>query len=55
MPNSQNDRNKNGSPKRKVTPPNLKRRPSQQPEDDFNWRTGRIIIGWAAIILAVFL
>jgi cell division protease FtsH len=55
MPNSQNDRNRNGHPKRKVTPPNLKRRPGQQPEDDFNWRTGRIIIGWAAIILAVFL
>lgn len=55
MPNSQNDRNKNGPPKRKVIPPNLKRRSSQQPEDDFNWRTGRIIIGWAAIILAVFL
>ncbi len=55
MANSQNDRNKNAPPKRKVTPPNLKRRQNQQPEDDFNWRTGRIIIGWAAIILAVFL
>ncbi len=55
MPNPQNDRNKNGHPKRKVAPPNLKRKPSQQPEDDFNWKTGRIIIGWAAIILAVFL
>lgn len=55
MPNSQNDRNKNGPPKRKVTPPNLKRRSNQQPDEDFNWRTGRIIIGWAAIILAVFL
>ncbi len=55
MPNPQNDRNKNGPPKRKVAPPNLKRRPNQQPDEDFNWRTGRIIIGWAAIILAVFL
>ncbi len=55
MPNSQNDRNKNGPPKRKGPPPSLKRKPNQPPEDDFNWRTGRIIIGWAAIILAVFL
>lgn len=55
MPNSQGGRNKNGSPKRKVTPPNLRRKSGQQPEDDFNWRTGRIIIGWAAIILLVFL
>ncbi|HUI30416.1 MAG TPA: ATP-dependent zinc metalloprotease FtsH [Candidatus Acidoferrales bacterium] len=53
MPNPQNDRNKNGNLRRR--PPNLKRKSSQQPEDDFNWRTGRIIIGWAAIILAVFL
>ncbi|MCL4510110.1 MAG: ATP-dependent zinc metalloprotease FtsH [Bacteroidetes bacterium] len=55
MPRSPNERNKNGSPKRKATPPNLKRKPNQPPEEDFNWRTGRIIIGWAAIILAVFL
>ncbi len=55
MPNSQNDRNKNGPPKRRVTPPNLKRRPNQPPEEDFNWKTGRIIIGWATIILAVFI
>ncbi len=55
MPKSPNERNKNGSPKRKATPPNLKRKPNQPPEEDFNWRTGRIIIGWAAIILAVFL
>ncbi len=55
MANSQSDRNKNAPPKRKATPPNLKRRQGQPPEDDFNWRTGRIIIGWAAIILAVFL
>ena len=55
MANSQNDRNRNIPPKRKVTPPNLRRKPNQPPEDDFNWRTGRIIIGWAAIILAVFL
>ncbi len=55
MPNPQNDRNKNTPPKRKGMPPNLKRKPNQPPEDDFNWRTGRIIIGWATIILAVFL
>ncbi len=55
MPNSQNDRSKNGPQKRKGPPANLKRKPNQPPEDDFNWRTGRIIIGWAAIILAVFL
>ena len=55
MANLPNDKNRNGSPKRRVTPPNLKRKPNQPPEDDFNWRTGRIIIGWAAIILAVFL
>jgi cell division protease FtsH len=55
MPNPQNDKNKNGPPKRKGSPPNLRRKPNQPPEDDFNWRTGRIIIGWAAIILAVFL
>ncbi len=55
MPNSQTDRNKNNPPKRKVGPPGLKRRPNQPPEEDFNWRTGRIIIAWAAIILAVFL
>ncbi|HEY9164745.1 MAG TPA: ATP-dependent zinc metalloprotease FtsH [Candidatus Kryptonia bacterium] len=54
MPNLSSDK-KNGSPKRRVGPPNLKRKPNQPPEDDFNWRTGRIIIGWAAIILAVFL
>ncbi len=55
MPNTQNDRNKNGPPKRRVTPPNLKRRQNQPPEEDFNWKTGRIIIGWATIILAVFI
>lgn len=55
MPNPQNDKNKNGPPKRRGVPPNLKRKPNQPPEDDFNWRTGRIIIAWAAIILAVFL
>ena len=55
MTNSPNDRNKNGPLKRKGPPPNLKRKPNQPPEDDFNWRTGRIIIGWALIILAVFL
>ncbi len=55
MTNSPNDRNKNGPLKRKGQPPNLKRKPNQPPEDDFNWRTGRIIIGWALIILAVFL
>ncbi|MCL5267656.1 MAG: ATP-dependent zinc metalloprotease FtsH [Bacteroidetes bacterium] len=38
-----------------MTPPNLKRRPNQPPEEDFNWKTGRIIIGWATIILAVFI
>ena len=56
MPNSQNDKNKSGQQqKRRVSPPNLKRKPNQPPEDDFNWRTGKIIIGWATIILAVFL
>ena len=55
MANSQNDRNKNSPPKRKVAPPNLRRRQNQPPEDEFNWKTGRIIIGWALIILAVFL
>ena len=55
MPNTQNDRNKNAPPKRRVTPPNLKRRSNQPPEEDFNWKTGRIIIGWATIILAVFI
>lgn len=55
MANSQNDRNKNIPPKRKTGPPNLRRKSNQPPEDDFNWRTGRIIIGWATIILAVFL
>ncbi len=56
MPNSQNDKNKSGQQqKRRVAPPNLKRKSSQPPEDDFNWRTGKIIIGWATIILAVFL
>ena len=55
MPNSQNDRKKNGPQKRKGIPPNLKRKPNQPQEDDFNWRTGKIIIGWATIILAVFL
>ena len=56
MPNSQNDKNKSGQQqKRRVAPPNLKRKQNQPPEDDFNWRTGKIIIGWATIILAVFL
>ncbi len=56
MPNSQNDKNKSGQQqKRRVAPPNLKRKSNQPPEDDFNWRTGKIIIGWATIILAVFL
>lgn len=55
MPNSENNRNKNGPQRRKGGPPNLKRKPNQPPEDDFNWRTGKIIIGWATIILAVFL
>lgn len=57
MANTQNTRNRNENQKKKSAMPQRPRRRNSTPppEEDFNWKTGRIIIGWAAIILAVFL
>jgi cell division protease FtsH len=57
MANTQNNRNRNENQKKKTAMPQRPRRRNSTPppEEDFNWKTGRIIIGWAAIILAVFL